>query len=508
MKRALSGHGSTSIIILVAALSLVSCTEQWDEHYYKQAAGKSELSLFEFIESQSDLTIFTSMLQQTGYDTVLNKSQVYTVWAPTNEALQGFDLLDSANVLKIVTGHIAWFSYPVREAQEKTIIMLNNKRIFFTTDGTNHYFDGKLILRQDQAVRNGLVHVLDGYVPYRSNIWEYLLQASGIDSLQTYINSLFSYELDGEASFDENGMLIDSVLESTNYFLTNLGAFDNEDSVYTCVIPDNEGWNEGLARISPYFNILESEGGAAVQTAYSKLYLVNNLFFSGRYKVPVSSETLTSTGGMTFTNPDTLFSGGELIELSNGYVYKTSSFPYLAAESWLKEVRVEAEDSQDNFRLTNNYKVNTTSSVGTGYDVSGGYYITAVPTSSSATSKLFVRFPITSVLSTKYNIYVVFVPSCIIDKTDKRPYKVNFYLSYIDEKGESVSDSKIVSNAITDSTSMTKMLVAENFQFSYCNINTPQNSTVNIRVENAATVKATEYNRTIRIDCIILEPVQ
>lgn len=506
-----------SLPLLLAVFALASCQDGWENHYSQEVVGKSTLSLFDYIASQDELTTFAGMLAATGYDTLLNAGQVYTVWAPTNEALTGLTFSSPDKLKLFVENHISWFSHPVREANNKTIITVNNKRLFFTKTGVGYSYDDRPILHTDAAVRNGLVHVLDGYIPYRLNLWEFLLQANGIDSIQTYLNSLFDYELDGEASYDSNGILVDSIFKVTNPFLTYLGALDNEDSTYTVVVPDNQAWSEGLNLTKSYFRTLPAQGGETTQAYNAKWSLVRDLVFYGRQKAPFATPILTSTYGNELGQPDSLFAGMTRSELSNGYVYTTSVFPYKPSKSWHKPIIIEAEDPQENGRTPNNYTIVNTSSVGTGLDVSNGTFITCIPKSNTSVSKLFVRFPIPNTLSATYNIYAVFVPSSVINKADTRPYKLDFYISYINESGRQITDARLLAKVVTDSTAMTKVLVAEKWKFTYSNIvDEPgllgsDKTTVSLNIMNAAGTTANElasFNRTIRIDCIILEPVQ
>src|SRR4030042_3751766 len=46
--------------------------------------------LFTQIKAQEDIDIFITCLEKTGYDTLLNTSGSYTVFAPTDEAFQKF----------------------------------------------------------------------------------------------------------------------------------------------------------------------------------------------------------------------------------------------------------------------------------------------------------------------------------------------------------------------------------------------------------------------------------
>ncbi len=504
-------------LLLLAIITLASCQDGWDDHYNQEVVGKSTLSLFDYIASQDDLTTFAGMLAATGYDTLLNAGQVYTVWAPTDEALTHVTITDPVKLKLFVESHISWFSHPVREANNKTIITVNNKRLLFKMNEGGFLYDDRPILRTDAAVKNGIVHVLDGYVPYRLNVWEYMLQTTGIDSMQAYVNSLFEYELDGEASFDSNGILVDSIFKITNPFLTFLGALDDEDSTYTVIIPDNQAWIEGLNLTKSYFRTLPAQGGEVTQTYNAKWTLVKDFVCRGRQKSPFTLPVLTSTYGNELGHPDSLYKDMSLTELSNGYVYTTTHFPFNPSISWHKPIRIEAEDPQNNGRVPNNYTIVNTSSVGTGLDVSNGTYITCIPKSNTSVSKLFVRFPIPNTLSATYNIYAVFVPSSVINKSDTRPYKLDCYISYVNESGREIKDSRLLSKVVTDTTAMTKLLVAENWSFPYSNIvDEPgllgsEKTTVSLNIMNAAGVSAQElasFNRTIRIDCIILEPVQ
>jgi uncharacterized surface protein with fasciclin (FAS1) repeats len=504
----------------------MSCSDEWETHYEGTAVGKSDLTLYENIKDQPDLSTFASMLAITGYDSVLSQSIPYTVWAPTNEALTGIDLRDTADVRNIVTNHIALFSCPVYLAKGKKIRMLNGKLFSFETVGSAYTIDGIELKTYDQALFNGMLHQINQAIPYRKNGWEYLLTASGIDSLQWYVNSLFTKELDMSQSY-KDGLFVDSVFMTTNQMLTYLGDMDIEDSIYTLLLPSNQAWTEAYQRVLPYYKTLLKDGGTEAQIKNTKWSIARELVFRGALTLPLNKSSLQNTYGHTLSNPDSLFMNSQWVKLSNGNAYITDQWRFKGLETWNQVIRVEAEDNQDNTRQTSNYSISVNSSLGTGFNASNDKYITCEPLTSSSISKLFVTFPIPNTLSTKYNIYVVFVPTAAVDTSDHRPYKVNFYLTYINAAGKVVSNQKMGSTGTTSPNQMTKMLVAENFEFPYCNIvgkddmvnatktaistTTQSYTTVFLKVENAAGVTSSElanFNRRIRIDCILLEPVQ
>ncbi|MDA3821158.1 MAG: fasciclin domain-containing protein, partial [Bacteroidales bacterium] len=73
------------LLIAITLVSLVSCEDIEDRDKYKRPdwlAGK----LYEQILENETLSIFAQALQLTGYDTIINVSGSYTIFAPTNDA--------------------------------------------------------------------------------------------------------------------------------------------------------------------------------------------------------------------------------------------------------------------------------------------------------------------------------------------------------------------------------------------------------------------------------------
>lgn len=505
----------TSFCFVIVAM--FGCKDSLDDHYTYKSENKSNLSLFDYIKTQSELSIFAEMLEISGLDTLLTQSQTFTVWAPGNDYLKGIDLNNKELVTKIIKNHICRYSYSSIDAKDKYLRMINNKLIRFNTQGESVYFDNYKIAKPDISTLNGILHVINGYVPYRLNHWEYLMNEVGLDSLRKYLNSQDYLELDYEKSY-RDGVFMDSVMIKKNTILESLGKLNLEDSIYTMLVPDNYAWEKARQKILPYFNTLKSDGGDSAKLEYTKWAIVRDLVFRGRFELPFETAEIKSTINNKFTNPNEIFSGAVRNKISNGLAYKTSDFNFKSIESWFKEIRVEAEDNIGGERLASNYSVNTVTGFGTGFNISGNQYISALPKTSSSISKLYLKYPIYNTLSGTYNIYVVFVPTYAIDKTDKRPFKLNYFISYVNSEGKQLNDIKLnVINNVTDTTAISKVLIAEKFKFPYCNIEGYNNigvrkpSAVQIKIENAAGTSSSEtskFNRTIKVDCIILEPVE
>lgn len=516
-------------LMLLAFAALTSCNEEWDEHYNAAPANKSDLNIFEFIKSKPDLSKFTQMLEATEYDSILSQSQTFTVWAPTNAALQNVDLNNYDQVLKIVTNHITRFSHPTSEVFKKTgkITLMNHKILEFEKTQSGYVFGNKIITEPDLATSNGIVHIIGEYSPYMRNFWEFINEQQDLDSLRNYLNSLTRKTFDEIKSF-EDGVFVDSVFKETNYVLDRLAQLKNEDSIYTAILPNNAAWIESYNKIMPYFVTLPKDGGTAVQIAVTKQMLVRDLFFSGKFQSPVNKDTIMSTYGNKFANPDRFFENTTLTALSNGNAFVSPQLKNEPSETWLKEFKWQAEYS--NFRTSANYTLSALTSIGSGFDVSNGYYLYTIPTTTSdlaSINNMFVKFALPSTLSATYNIYCVIVPTIIVDANDLKPNKLRFFLSYVNSAGVQVNDMAInannevtTSNVITaanifttDPTQINKMLVVKNFKFPYSNVVSDSKTglytpTAFLRVNNAARATEINFKRSIRIDCIILEPVQ
>lgn len=521
-----------TLLLLIPVFLLSSCNNDlWDEHYSAGVTEKSELNIYDYIKSRSELSTFRQAIEIAGYDKLLSEDFTYTVWAPDNDALAGFDLTNTELVRRVVLNHITRFTHPTSRVQEQSLLMINGKILDFKRLPDNKFsLQGSVLKQTDIAVRNGMIHLMSSYVPYILNHWEYIAVADGVDSLRNYILSLTRSELDFDASYLD-GVLIDSVFMQTNSVLTTLAELNTEDSIYTSLLPDNQAWDERYKKIFPYYKALEADGGELAQSTNARWMMVRDLFFRGRIAQPVTNDSLQSTIGTQFTNATQLIPTSAPVALSNGYSYKVSTFGQKPEETWLKPIRIEAENASFG-RRTKDYELTTLSSIGTSYEVSNGFYINARALSTNTTAQMYINFPIPNTLATKYNIYCVFVPMSITDSTNKKAYKVRFSINY-NYTETNQNDSVWVGNTgfvkvrtqakqfTTTPMEMTKVLVASNYQIPWANVIRANRGGGNLigsekiraglLVENAAGTTALErlnFSRDIRIDCIILEPVE
>ena len=96
------------LCVFIFAHCLAGCNK-WDDHT-NVSNQDLKLSLLEAINQKTNLSKFYEYLQKTGLNKDLASSKTYTVWAPTNDALQNLDpavVADSARLRQFIGNHIS-----------------------------------------------------------------------------------------------------------------------------------------------------------------------------------------------------------------------------------------------------------------------------------------------------------------------------------------------------------------------------------------------------------------
>lgn len=499
-------HLGLSLILLTTA-----CTDKWNDHYNEETFDLPDKTLMEYILEDSELSTFADMLKAVHYDVILNASQSYTVWAPNNAALSGVDTNNTELVLEILRNHIARSRYSTSGIDIKAIRMLNGKYINFEREAAGFKFGNSNIIDINIPVINGLLHTIDGYNPFERNLWEFIERIENLDSLYTYLDGQSQYVFDPinsvEIGVNDNGQpVFDTSFIFSNPILNKIGAIDMEDSIYTAIMPDNEAWDEAYNRTINYFNFPDDAGGNLRKHKEAQYTIVKDMVIEGVISEPASLDSLVTTTGNVYYNPGYLFENAEKHSLSNGLGFVTSQMPFSDTASWFKEIRIEAEEQEG--RLQTNCNIFERSSYGTPIKASDNGYILVDPTAPEPS----VEFTIPNTLSATYNIYCVFVPASIVDPFDLVPTKAKFDLTYIRRINGSVFHHRVTPDInITIPFGLTKMYV-DQFEFEFANVANSEfeRDVVKLEVINVVSDEEEQlgtFSRTMRIDCIILEPV-
>ena len=511
----------SKVVLCCLAIFPIACTDTYDKHYQADPAVVSDKNLWETIVAIPDVSKFTEILKNYGYDQILSQTQAYTIFAPDNDALSTLDTTHMDVRKELIENHIARFILPVPGNSSAMVTALNRKRIDLAWQGSNYYFGSAAFAVPAQSViaSNGIVHVLDNCAAFLPNIYEYLGKGADLDSIKNFLyafdedvfapnRSIAGSIVDGQQTY------LDSVFVNYNVMLDSIGFINSEDSTYRMIVPDNAAWNEAYNRIKNDFVFYNKDVRKAdsLQRRNTSYAIIQDLVFNMNTQ-PSPSDSLVSTTGHKFLNPQYLFDGAQPVTTSNGTVYVTNQLKYNAWDSWQQPILVEAErilGRENTLSTPSTVRVSGAAIA----SVSGGQYLKLDPTTSSGNPT--VTFDIPNTLSSYYDIYCVFIPVNIENSSAiGKPCKVYFNLTYNDNNGNAViSKFPDSGDVITNPDSINVVPVALNFKFPTANYGELQDDgdpfvTVTLKVvSDVGRTETTNYSRQLLLDCILLMPAR
>ena len=419
-------------IIAFAAIGLTySCSDTWNEHYEDNALASGDTYLFQKMSEDSNLSDFCEVLKATGYDKILGENQIYTVFAPVNGSFDKASLISDINagkkssvIKRFVNNHISRYNYSATDT-EKKLTLLNTKNVVMTKSDV----DGVEINDSNILCKNGVLHVVNSQLPFRSNIFEVMEVDSTLSAAFKFLDSYQEDSLDEARSVyrgvdeDGNRIYVDSVIISTNKVMTSTDALiDREDSNYLVIVPTNEAYQKRYEQAKELLNLHAIVNDRdSLMELYANKYAMNNMYFNmNRSTFP--NDSLVSTIYSKYDWEENVFynpygEGGiltnyvERIDCSNGELYKVDEYPISIYDAFFKEVEIETENlssvnSDEDFTKTCTYERISTPGIFGGLvskDV-----LDVKPTNSSANPN--ISFYLNNVLSGEYDIYVIMAP--------------------------------------------------------------------------------------------------
>lgn len=154
--------------------TVAACNNQWD-NYVAVDIPTLEGSVLEAVKANGELSGFYTLLQETGYDKVLQGAYEYTILAPADEAFAEYvkslteDEWNEEAKLLMVRNHIAFGTFNLTELLQpgNHLKMINGKNRIMNelTFEPEH---------SDVLCSNGMLHVVDKVMEPLMNIDEYL----------------------------------------------------------------------------------------------------------------------------------------------------------------------------------------------------------------------------------------------------------------------------------------------------------------------------------------------
>ena len=529
-----------------------SCTDKWDDHY----AEDSQLNgtLWSAMQQNSQLTNFCRVLQATGYDARLSSSQMFTVFAPTNDQFsqQDADALinrfqaqrqlgtrdaDNQVVRQFVQNHIALFNQSVSSLTNDTLKMMNGKYEVLTP----HHFGSTTIASSNAYCTNGVLFTVDQPETYFANVFEHLAQSGRTDSIYQFLSSYNVYEFSPKESVPGDivggkTVYLDSVFHLNNTLLRSYGYINREDSNYMAIVPSDDVWRGLFDEYQHYFNYnnLTSKRDSMILT-HTRRAIADGTIINLNTQ-PSAADSLLSTAyeslyrnKPTYTDPryyiyynpygsQGALSGADTRVCSNGQVCILPSWNIDKRQTFYQQIKVEAEQTANVDTIIQAREPLSQRAVPVANPffgkVSENSFVEAQPLSSVSSTSVTYTIP-NQLSNIPYDIYAVFVPAIAYDENasaeDRLPCRVRFTLTYQDQEGtvQSTSMRNPTSNAVNYETRpdcIDSVLVASNYVFPTCalGLSDPQ---VTLRIQsNITSSMSSRFTRTLRLDCIILKP--
>lgn len=527
---------------------LISCSDEWNSHYDVEMANSS--TLWQAISSQGNLNNFTRVVKTCGYDIILDGSQTFSVFAPTDETFKsdqadsliaafqkqqtaGVRSNDNTVVRQFLQNHISLYRHPVSSLSGDSIKMMNGKYEVLTSSKLGN----RLLTTTNALCHNGLLFIVDRQLDYFPNVFEYLGHDQELDSVYQFLNRYSVYEFNDAKSVpgeivDGMTIYLDSVSDLRNPVLDLYGLINSEDSTYWMVCPTNNEWSRLLTEYTPYFNYSNAVAKRdSMVNANTRMAIVGGTFFSRTQNPDVAfRDSAVSTQAVPYSlrrlqndensyyiykkpfDEDGIFYGTEDIVCSNGHVRKANHFNVSKYDTFLQTVKVEAESilAQDTIiDAIDPLIVREVTSDNPFYGkVSGNTFVEVVP--DPATAQVTVRFKIPNMLSNvSYDIYGVFAPATAYDvlatEEATKPNLIRTILYWDDQNGRE-SLRRYNANVTTNPAVVDTVLLVNDCTFPTCSYGL-SDAQVKLAIRSNVSARQTAtHSNTLRIDCLIIKP--
>ena len=323
-------------LLVIAAMGLLTACDAWKDDIEVKNEGINK-NLYEILSSESGVSTFARILQQTGYDRFLQEEQSLTVFAPKNEALSGLNLSDTEQLKEWVKNYIAYLTYFTDQSgkfEVGAIRMLSNKNIPVHTSAIS----GATISKANCPASNGVLHIIDALIIDRKNVWEYLNEQTGyaqVECIKSFDERVMDTIRSVQTGIDPNGRPVyDTIWTTRNVFLEDF-PLANETQAFTVVLLEPNALNLLKTKYAKYFvrkEPEEQERTVLRQITLDMLLMPVTLDAAGRYA--------SFNDVLVDIDPADI---REMYQASNGKVYKLNAADVKIYNNKIREQIIEAE---------------------------------------------------------------------------------------------------------------------------------------------------------------------
>lgn len=340
------------MLMFVVSLFVFGCTNPWDEHV-KLNSDVSQESIYDYLASQSEFSTFVDLLNSSGTDVMLSSSTIYTVWAPTNEAMAAVDqsLLDSDEKKAFfVKNHIAFGSYSSKDDNSAVSLPMRSGKILSYVAAEAQIDGVSIDAEKEIEVRNGTVQVISTALSPRYSVWEIVEMVAPDCKFISFLNSqtktVFDEENSSQVGINAAGKPVyDTVWIEENKFLNSYVDLTNEEYFFTLLVPSDEVFDAEFSKFQRYYRVdnkLDNTDPSSNDSVYIMLMIARDLALNGNYSADEAAGTAVSYYDVTVPFEKTAITNS--YKASNGYVHYVNSCS-VALSNKVKPIFMEAEES-------------------------------------------------------------------------------------------------------------------------------------------------------------------
>lgn len=308
-----------------------------------------EGSVMDVLTKNPDYSKFCELLSQTGYDSLLYRGDLFTVFAPDNQALSGVTLPAGREELKAIAGmHLAPSSLYRSVMTSKRLQSVSGKMLKIegaVSDGV--LVNGIPVSDFDQRAVNGVIHKVKGVILPAVNLYDAVGADPELSLFKEYIDTNFEYVIDPDNNiklgYDTLNIPIyqEPIIYIKQFNYLQDAALKDESVLSTLFIPTDDLVRKlvadmvkakgGVDRVVPSLGYMH--GDTLIAGRYFKYLapyegdtaaLYNELFrhicARGEYPVVGKNSSYTNiSGGKCLIKESDI--EGEAKEVSNGYYY-------------------------------------------------------------------------------------------------------------------------------------------------------------------------------------------
>ncbi|MXV17664.1 fasciclin domain-containing protein [Hufsiella ginkgonis] len=319
-----------TVLALFSFLALWSCNKKWDL-YDEKPAYLASGTLLDLLKTDPELTQFVGLLKKTGYDSVLSRKDLFTVFAVRNGGFTGIDTSARTPALRKLIGMHIFPSAMRRETLNgMRIPALSGKYVRFAEAGGNITANNIAITGAGTQAVNGLAFKAAAAITASPTLYDVIAGNPNTSLFYSYIQASYTRTFDPVNNiilkYDSVGVPIYKTpykyLENSEY--VNLTKMLDESEESTFFIPTNEVilkvWDRMLAaRLNNQAWVIPRITGAHPEVTVGDYYfrqnaeyrgdslivldyLFRNIAFKGLLTSPVSgTASFTSRSGNQFT---------------------------------------------------------------------------------------------------------------------------------------------------------------------------------------------------------------